>query len=90
MKDETSIKIDQIRSHPRDPLHGKTLKYIVEFLHAKYGFIELGKMIKIKSFIENPSISSSLTFLRKTDWARKAVEDLYVATVDTWDNSEVR
>lgn len=81
MKDIIETQVSGVRLHPHDPLHGKTLKHILEFLHAKYGFVELGKMIKIKSFIDNPSISSSLKFFRKTDWARKEVEDLYVATV---------
>jgi uncharacterized protein (DUF2132 family) len=67
-------------SHENDPLYGKTLKSIVEFLYQKYGWVELGKMIKIKSFNENPSIESSLKFLRKTDWARKEVEELYIAS----------
>jgi uncharacterized protein (DUF2132 family) len=64
-----------------DPLHGKTLKYIVEFLHEHYGWEKLGKLITIKCFNDNPSVGSSLTFLRKTDWARKKVEDLYVWTI---------
>lgn len=83
MKDVIKTEINQARLHPHDPLHGKTLKHILEFLHATYGFVELSQMIKIKSFIDNPSISSSLTFLRKTDWARKAVEDLYIATINS-------
>lgn len=74
MNTETKI------SHENDPLYGKTLKSIVEFLYAKYGWVELGKMIKIKSFNDNPSIESSLKFLRKTDWARKEVEELYIAS----------
>ncbi|NHN27971.1 DUF2132 domain-containing protein [Flavobacterium jejuense] len=64
-----------------DPLHGKTLKTIVEQLVDFYGFDTLGELIKIKCFTENPSIKSSLTFLRKTDWARKKVEELYVKTL---------
>ncbi len=63
-----------------NPLHGKTLATIVEELEKQYGFEILGSMISIKCFQENPSIKSSLTFLRKTDWARKKVEDLYVRT----------
>ncbi len=66
--------------HENDPLYGKTLKSIVDFLYQKYGWVELGKMIKIKSFNDNPSIESSLKFLRKTDWARKEVEELYIAS----------
>lgn len=64
-----------------DPLHGITLKKIVEDLVAFYGFDTLGELIKIKCFNENPSVKSSLTFLRKTDWARKKVENLYIRTL---------
>lgn len=65
----------------KDPLHGKTLKAIVEKLVDFYGYDTLGELIKIKCFTENPSVKSSLTFLRKTDWARKKVEELYVKTL---------
>lgn len=65
----------------KDPLHGITLKTIVEQLVQYYGFDTLGELIKIKCFNENPSVKSSLTFLRKTDWARKKVEELYVRTL---------
>jgi len=61
-----------------DPLHGITLKKILEDLVGFYGFDTLGELIKIKCFNENPSVKSSLTFLRKTEWARKKVEELYV------------
>lgn len=64
-----------------DPLHGRTLEYIVQFLFDKYGWEELGKKIKINCFISNPSLQSSLKFLRKTPWARKKVEDLYIEVV---------
>lgn len=64
-----------------DPLHGVTLKTIVEKLVEFYGFDTLGELIKIKCFNENPSVNSSLKFLRKTDWARKKVEELYVKTL---------
>lgn len=64
-----------------DPLHGKTLQSIVEYLVDFYGFETLSQRIKIKCFTENPSIKSSLTFLRKTDWARKKVEELYCETI---------
>ena len=66
---------------PKDPLHGITLKKILEDLEAFYGFDTLGELIKIKCFTDNPSVKSSLTFLRKTDWARKKVEELYVKTL---------
>lgn len=62
----------------KDPLHGITLQQIVEQLVDFYGFDTLSELIKIKCFSDNPSVKSSLTFLRKTPWARKKVEDLYV------------
>ncbi|HEX8015136.1 MAG TPA: VF530 family protein [Flavobacterium sp.] len=65
----------------KDPLHGVTLQAIVEKLVDYYGFDTLGELISIKCFTENPSIKSSLTFLRKTNWARKKVEELYVKTL---------
>lgn len=65
----------------KDPLHGITLQKIVEQLVQYYGFDTLGELKKIKCFNENPSVKSSLTFLRKTDWARKKVEELYVNTL---------
>jgi len=61
-----------------DPLHGKTLQMIVTHLVEMYGWEELGKRIPINCFKSNPSINSSLKFLRKTPWARKKVEDLYI------------
>lgn len=61
-----------------DPLHGKTLKSIVQFLVDYYGWEQLGTNIKINCFRENPSMQSSLKFLRKTSWARKKVEELYI------------
>jgi uncharacterized protein (DUF2132 family) len=68
-----------------DPLHGITLKTILEKLVEYYGFDTLGELIKIKCFNENPTINSSLTFLRKTEWARKKVEDLYVRSSKKFD-----
>ena len=62
----------------KDPLHGITLQKILEQLVEFYGFDTLGELIKIKCFTANPSINSSLAFLRKTDWARKKVEELYL------------
>ena len=64
----------------KDPLHGITLQKIMEQLVDYYGFDTLSELIKIKSFTDKPSIKSSLTFLRKTDWARKKVEELYIKT----------
>lgn len=65
----------------KDPLHGITLQKILETLVDYYGFDTLAELIRIKCFTNNPSIKSSLTFLRKTDWARKQVEDLYIKTL---------
>jgi uncharacterized protein (DUF2132 family) len=64
-----------------NPLHGITLQKILEILVDYYGFDSLGELIKIKCFTSNPSIKSSLTFLRKTEWARKKVEELYIKTL---------
>ena len=64
----------------QDPLHGLTLKTIVTQLEAKYGWEELGQRINIRCFTHDPSINSSLKFLRKTPWARLKVEALYLAT----------
>lgn len=63
---------------PKDPLHGVTLKTILEQLVDYYGWEELDKRIRINCFSINPSINSSLKFLRKTPWARAKVEELYV------------
>lgn len=61
-----------------DPLHGKTLETILNELVAKLGWEEMGEIIPINCFNHDPSIKSSLTFLRKTPWARKKVENLYI------------
>ncbi len=63
-----------------NPLHGVSLKQIVTSLVAHYGWEELGRQIKIRCFNSDPSVKSSLKFLRKTAWARKKVEVLYIAT----------
>ena len=65
---------------PNNPLHGKTLESILVFLVDRYGWEDLGEIININCFRFDPSIKSSLTFLRKTPWARKKVEDLYIAS----------
>ncbi len=61
-----------------DPLHGKTLEMIVTELQEHYGWEELGRQININCFKSDPSVKSSLTFLRKTPWARTKVESLYL------------
>ncbi|MAP79461.1 MAG: hypothetical protein CL526_00085 [Aequorivita sp.] len=65
---------------PNNPLHGVKLVDIVSFLHTHYGWEVLGEKIKINCFNSNPSIKSSLKFLRRTPWAREKVEQLYLKT----------
>ncbi len=68
----------QNKTRSKDPLHGITLKMIVSQLVDEYGWEELAKRIQIKCFSNNPSINSSLKFLRKTPWAREKVEQLFL------------
>lgn len=70
-----------MQNQSKDPLHGITLQKIVETLVEYYGFDTMAELIPIKCFTSNPTIKSSLTFLRKTDWARKKVENLYIKTL---------
>jgi hypothetical protein len=65
--------------HPRDPLHGITLEHLLTQLVEKHGWEEMGRRIRIRCFEFDPSIKSSLTFLRKTPWARQKVEAWYIA-----------
>ncbi len=69
-------------AQPNNPLHGVTLKVILTTLVDYYGWEKLGKHVKINCFISNPSMNSSLKFLRQTDWARKKVEDLYLEIME--------
>jgi len=64
--------------HPKDPLHGVTLQTVVTALVDHFGWDELGRIIDIRCFNFDPSVSSSLKFLRKTPWARKKAEELYL------------
>lgn len=74
------IFADMVQQQANNPLHGKTLETVLGALVAHYGWPELGNRIRINCFIDEPSIKSSLKFLRKTPWARKKVEDLYIST----------
>lgn len=67
-----------MQEQANNPLHGKRLDTIINDLVEYYGWEELGRRISIRCFNENPSVKSSLTFLRKTPWAREKVEELYV------------
>lgn len=79
------------RAGSKDPLHGITLKMIVIRLQERYGWEELGRLVNINCFTSDPSISSSLKFLRKTPWAREKVEALYLSQkwmpADVWKRS---
>lgn len=71
-----------LKPQPNNPLHGITLEMILSRLVAHYGWREMAKMIPVRCFMNNPSIKSSLQFLRKTPWARKKVEELYLRNLD--------
>lgn len=71
---DTTARTEQ----PRNPLHGVTLEAIVRALEAHYGWEELARQIPIRCFSHDPSVNSSLKFLRKTPWAREKVEGLYL------------
>ena len=73
--------MEQPNPKPKDPLHGVTLEMIVTQLVEKHGWAELGRRIDIRCFNFDPSIKSSLQFLRRTPWARAKVEELYLRTV---------
>jgi len=80
----TDSKNGTKRSHPKDPLHGISLKEIMTQLEATYGWEQLANLIPINCFKSNPSLKSSLTFLRKTPWARTKVEALYLKSKANW------
>jgi uncharacterized protein (DUF2132 family) len=65
----------------KDPLHGVTLETIVKTLVETLGWVELGQLVRIRCFQFDPSVSSSLKFLRRTPWARAAVERLYIERI---------
>ena len=72
-----------------NPLHGITLENIIIQLYAHYGWEQLAELIRINCFFENPSVSSSLKFLRKTPWARTKVEQLYLKMLNDLDSQSV-
>jgi uncharacterized protein (DUF2132 family) len=81
VKRNQGIEQDQ----PNNPLHGVKLKEILEFLVQFYGWEELGNRIRINCFTSNPSLGSSLKFLRRNPWARTKVEQLYIETIPSFD-----
>ncbi|MGV8946080.1 MAG: VF530 family DNA-binding protein [Lutibacter sp.] len=70
-----------MEEQPNNPLHGVKLAEILQFLVATYGWEELEQLVNINCFKSNPSINSSLKFLRKTQWARDKVENLYLRSI---------
>ena len=78
MKDDNKEKPNFQKNNP---MHGVKLEDILVFLQNKYGWNELGKLIRIRCFNNDPSIKSSLKFLRRTPWARKEVEELYLESL---------
>lgn len=72
---------DKTPDQPNNPLHGVKLLAMVQYLVSVYGWDELGTIINIRCFNYDPSIKSSLTFLRRTPWAREQVEQLYLKTI---------
>jgi len=71
---------------PKNILHGITLEVILGHLVEQYGWVELGERIVVKCFTNNPSIKSSLKFLRRTPWARKKVEEFYITSLQGMGN----
>jgi len=75
------MKENETSAQKNNPLHGITLKVILEVLVDTYGWEELGRRIRINCFSVDPNFKSSLNFLRKTPWARNKVEKLYLSTI---------
>lgn len=67
-----------MQSHPNDPLHGVTLESVLRTMVERYGWNQLAERIPVRCFMFDPTIKSSLTFLRRTPWARKRLEDWFV------------
>ncbi len=76
-----SLRLHMTNTQPNNPLHGITLKMILEDLVAQVGWEEMGRQINIRCFTHDPSIPSSLKFLRRTPWAREKVEALYLEKI---------
>ena len=76
------------QEQPHNPLHGLTLERIVSDMVDYYGWSELGRRVQIRCFNQDPSVASSLKFLRKTPWAREQVEQLYVKTQRAYEREQ--
>jgi len=77
-------------NQPNNPLHGVSLKAMLEDLVERRGWADLGERIRVRCFTENPTVASSLKFLRKTDWARLKVEQLYLEDVQALERNRKR
>jgi uncharacterized protein (DUF2132 family) len=84
----TASKDPMAEEQINNPLHGMTLEMIVVSLQDFYGWEGLGERVKIRCFTQDPSVKSSLKFLRRTPWARKEVEDLFVYTLANYGDSD--
>ncbi|MBC7754909.1 MAG: DUF2132 domain-containing protein [Moraxellaceae bacterium] len=73
-----------------DPLHGTTLEFMLRKIVDRYGWEELGCQVEIRCFIVDPSIDSSLKFLRRTPWARKRVEEIYLVYLDERKKKQIK
>ena len=79
--------MSETQTQPNNPLHGIKLAEILQYLVSNYGWEEMSEKVNINSFKNNPTIKSSLTFLRRTPWAREKVERLYLKTIKKKKNS---
>jgi uncharacterized protein (DUF2132 family) len=79
-----------VTDQPNNPLHGISLKTMLEELVERHGWESLARRIAIRCFTENPSVASSLKFLRKTEWARSKVEQLYLADLEAMERNRKR
>lgn len=84
----TASKDPMAEEQINNPLHGMTLEKIVVSLQEFYGWEGLGERVKIRCFTQDPSVKSSLKFLRRTPWARKEVEDLFIYTLAKYGDSD--
>lgn len=84
MSDKTTAKTDnELKIQQKNPLHGVTLEKILTVLREHYSWTDLNRKVELNCFFSHPSIKSSLTFLRKHEWARKKVENLYLELVES-------
>ncbi len=86
-KKNTAEAEKKLQKQPNNPLHGITLEKLLTVLREHYSWKDLNRKVELKCFFSHPSIKSSLTFLRKNDWARKKVENIYLELIDSLESS---